>query len=141
MGKSNGRQRFTIKPGAGSEESADFARLLDRMYERRAERLGLAHERTADGELVIHGGNVGQFERGVHRLVRVSPFDAEQRRHTSFVRVSINGRSAFNQRRAYVLTPYQLVRDYISGWTRTDPAAFLDGDWESGVEPHSNAQR
>lgn len=130
MSKKTIVQKFTIKAGAGGEESADWARVLGRMYQRRAERLGLPHERAADGDLVIHGGNVGQFERGVHRLTRVSPFDPEKRRHTSFARVSVNGRSQFIQRRSYVLTPYQQVKDYTRGWTRDNPEAFLDGDWE-----------
>ncbi len=91
-----------IHPGAGGTESQDWAAMLLRMYVRWAERRGYAVE-TLDlqaGEeagiksatLGIRGPNAYGYlktERGVHRLVRISPFDAQARRHTSFASVDV----------------------------------------------------
>ncbi len=91
-----------IHPGAGGTESQDWAEMLTRMYTRWAERKGFKVE-TLDyqaGEeagiksvtLGIHGMNAYGYlrvERGVHRLVRISPFDAQKRRHTSFASVDV----------------------------------------------------
>lgn len=87
-----------LHPGAGGTESQDFGSLLLRMYTRWAERKGFKVE-TLDylpGEeagiksvtLAIRGHNAYGYvkaEKGVHRLVRISPFDSSGRRHTSFV--------------------------------------------------------
>jgi peptide chain release factor 2 len=92
----------TIHSGAGGTESCDWADMLLRMYQRWIERSGLKSE-TVDiqqGEevgiksvtLLVTGENgYGhlQTERGVHRLVRISPFDANKRRHTSFASVDV----------------------------------------------------
>ncbi len=92
----------TIHPGAGGTESQDWAEMLVRMYLRWAERSGYATE-TLDyqqGEeagiksatFLVKGefafGNLSA-EIGVHRLVRISPFDAAARRHTSFASVFV----------------------------------------------------
>jgi peptide chain release factor 2 len=91
-----------IHPGAGGTESQDWAEMLLRMYMRWAENHGFQVE-TLDhqaGEeagiksatLGINGDNAYgylQVERGVHRLVRISPFDAQARRHTSFASVDV----------------------------------------------------
>src|ERR1700728_4302722 len=87
----------TIHPGAGGTESQDWAEMLLRMYLRWAERHKFEAVITdrLEGEgagiksatVEINGENVyGQLqaEVGVHRLVRISPFDANARRHTSF---------------------------------------------------------
>ena len=92
----------TIHPGAGGTESQDWAEMLLRMYLRWAERHGFKAEITdrLEGEgagiksatVEISGENVyGQLqsEVGVHRLVRISPFDANARRHTSFASVFV----------------------------------------------------
>lgn len=86
-----------IHSGAGGTESQDWASMLLRMYERWAEKTGYKVEilEMSDGEeagiksatLKIMGMNAYgwlKFESGVHRLVRISPFDANARRHTSF---------------------------------------------------------
>ena len=93
----------TIHPGAGGTESADWAEMLTRMYVRWAERRGYAVEtldRQAGEEAGIKSVTfrvTGQYaygymksESGVHRLVRISPFDANKRRHTSFASVFIS---------------------------------------------------
>ncbi|MBV9503167.1 MAG: peptide chain release factor 2 [Acidobacteriaceae bacterium] len=93
---------ITIHPGAGGTESQDWAEMLLRMYLRWAERHKFDSVVTdrLEGEgagiksatLEINGENVyGQLqsEVGVHRLVRISPFDANARRHTSFASVFV----------------------------------------------------
>ena len=93
---------LTIHPGAGGTESQDWAQILLRMYLRYAERKGFKSEvlDLQPGEeaglksatVRIEGdyafGNLSQ-ESGVHRLVRISPFDAAKRRHTSFAAVFV----------------------------------------------------
>lgn len=93
---------ITIHPGAGGTESQDWASMLLRMYMR----WGEAHDYEVklvdllDGDeagiksavVQVNGDNAYGFlksEHGVHRLVRISPFDAAGRRHTSFVSVEI----------------------------------------------------
>src|SRR5437879_8586079 len=92
----------TIHPGAGGTESQDWAEMLLRMYLRWAERQGLNTVITdrLEGEgagiksvtFEVNGENAYgllQSEIGVHRLVRISPFDANARRHTSFASVFV----------------------------------------------------
>jgi peptide chain release factor 2 len=93
---------LTIHPGAGGTESQDWAQMLLRMYLRYAERQGFKAEvlDLTPGEeaglksatIRITGdyvfGNLNH-ESGVHRLVRISPFDANKRRHTSFAAVFV----------------------------------------------------
>jgi peptide chain release factor 2 len=91
---------ITIHPGAGGTESQDWAEMLLRMYLRWTERNGFKSTITdqLEGEgagiksatVEIEGENVYGLltsEIGVHRLVRISPFDANARRHTSFASV------------------------------------------------------
>lgn len=93
---------LTIHPGAGGTESQDWAQILLRMYLRYAERKGfkadildfLAGEEAGLKSVTVRiqgdyaYGNLSQ-ESGVHRLVRISPFDANKRRHTSFAAVFV----------------------------------------------------
>lgn len=93
---------LTIHPGAGGTESQDWAQMLLRLYLRYAERKEFKTEilDLLPGEeaglksvtLRVEGdyayGNLSQ-ESGVHRLVRISPFDANRRRHTSFAAVFV----------------------------------------------------
>jgi peptide chain release factor 2 len=91
-----------IHPGAGGTESQDWAEMLYRMYVRWAERRGFkvstldwqAGEEAGikSATLGIEGPNVYGYlkaERGVHRLVRISPYDAQARRHTSFASIDV----------------------------------------------------
>jgi peptide chain release factor 2 len=91
---------LSINAGAGGTESCDWASMLMRMYQRWAEGRGwkVEVEDALAGEtagiksvtMLITGENAYGFakaERGVHRLVRISPFDSNQRRHTSFASV------------------------------------------------------
>ena len=92
----------SIHPGAGGTESQDWAQMLVRMYLRWAERQGFNAEVVdlLPGEeagiksatIEVSGEYVYGYlkgETGVHRLVRISPFDASRRRHTSFASVSV----------------------------------------------------
>ncbi len=93
---------MTIHPGAGGTESQDWAEMLMRMYRRWAERHGyevnvldlLPGEEAGikSVSLEIKGPHACGFlksEKGVHRLVRISPFDSQARRHTSFASVFV----------------------------------------------------
>ncbi len=92
----------TVHAGAGGTESCDWAEMLLRMYTRWAERRGWKCEiqDITDGEeagvskvtVRLEGPNAygyAKAERGVHRLVRISPFDSNKRRHTSFASVDV----------------------------------------------------
>jgi peptide chain release factor 2 len=91
-----------INAGAGGTEACDWAEMLLRMYRRWAEAKGYSSEivdfTPGDGAgfrsvtLTINGANAYGYlkaENGVHRLVRISPFDANKRRHTSFTSVFV----------------------------------------------------
>lgn len=93
---------LSIHPGAGGTESQDWAQMLVRMYLRWAERAGYAAsvvDLLPGEEAGVKSATIevsGEYaygylkgETGVHRLVRISPFDASRRRHTSFVSVSV----------------------------------------------------
>jgi len=93
---------LTIHSGAGGTESCDWADMLLRMYQRWIERSGytsqvidmqLGEEAGIKSITLLVGGEYAygylQTERGVHRLVRISPFDANKRRHTSFASVDV----------------------------------------------------
>ncbi|MGB5351435.1 MAG: peptide chain release factor 2 [Polyangiales bacterium] len=92
----------TINPGAGGTEAQDWADILLRMYLRWCERRGFKTELLSkqpgdeagikDASFIARGANAYGYlraENGVHRLIRISPFDANKRRHTSFAGVSV----------------------------------------------------
>jgi peptide chain release factor 2 len=93
---------LSIQAGAGGTESCDWADMLFRMYNRWAERRGFSVEvqdvqmgdqaGITKATLLVKGEHAYGYckaERGVHRLVRISPFDANKRRHTSFCAVDV----------------------------------------------------
>jgi peptide chain release factor 2 len=100
-GEADGNDTYVeVHSGAGGTESCDWARMLLRMYMRWGERRGfevdLAEETAGDeagiksATLIIKGHNAHGWmktESGVHRLVRISPFDSNARRHTSFASI------------------------------------------------------
>ncbi len=94
---------ISIHPGAGGTESQDWASMIYRMYLRWAERMGFKVETLdyQDGEeagikdvsFIIKGENAYGYlkvENGIHRLVRISPFDSNAKRHTSFCSVMVS---------------------------------------------------
>src|SRR5690606_16186676 len=91
-----------LHPGAGGTEAQDWAEMLMRMYTRWAERKGFQVQVLdfLEGDeagiksvtLLVKGPNAYGFlraEKGIHRLVRISPFDSSGRRHTSFASVDV----------------------------------------------------
>ncbi|PXA05615.1 peptide chain release factor 2 [Coraliomargarita sinensis] len=93
---------ITINSGAGGTESCDWADMLLRMYTRWAEQSGYKVEvldmtpgeeaGISSATIFVEGANAfgyAKAERGVHRLVRISPFDSNARRHTSFCSVDV----------------------------------------------------
>ena len=93
---------ISIHPGAGGKESQDWANMLFRMYKRWIDKQGFAVNilNYQDGEengikdvsIEVKGLNAYGYlksERGVHRLVRISPFDSNSRRHTSFASIFV----------------------------------------------------
>ena len=102
-GPDDGRDALlTIHPGAGGTESQDWAEMLLRMYTRWAERHGFGVDildlepgeeaGIKRAEIEVRGQyayGLLKAEKGVHRLVRISPFDAQSRRHTSFASVFV----------------------------------------------------
>jgi peptide chain release factor 2 len=94
---------LSIHPGAGGTESQDWASMLLRMYTRWAERHGFKVETLdyqngeeagiKDASILISGENAYGYlkvESGIHRLVRISPFDSNAKRHTSFTSVVVS---------------------------------------------------
>jgi len=94
---------LSIHPGAGGTESQDWASMLLRMYKRYAERKGWSVEvldyqvgdeaGIKDASILIKGENAYGYlkvENGIHRLVRISPFDSNAKRHTSFSSVMVS---------------------------------------------------
>ena len=102
-GEHDGRNALVeINAGAGGSEACDWAAMLFRLYTRWAQRRGFAVEPLSEtpGDVTgyrnvafeVKGDNAYGFlksEHGVHRLVRISPFDAASRRHTSFVKIEV----------------------------------------------------
>ncbi len=93
---------LSIQSGAGGTEANDWADMLFRMYMRWAERRGFTIEvqdvqvgdqaGISKATMILKGENAYGYvkaERGVHRLVRISPFDSNQRRHTSFCAIDV----------------------------------------------------
>lgn len=104
LGGDNDRNNafLTIHSGAGGTESCDWADMLLRMYQRWIERNGFSTQIVdiqqgdevgiKSATLLVTGENAYGYlktERGVHRLVRISPFDSNKRRHTSFASVDV----------------------------------------------------
>lgn len=93
---------FSINAGAGGTESCDWAQMLARMYQRWFQKKGYKYEEIdrLDGDVAgiknitfkVDGPYAYGYckaEKGVHRLVRISPFDSQARRHTSFASVDV----------------------------------------------------
>jgi len=94
---------LSIHPGAGGTESQDWAEMLLRMYKKWAERRGFSVEvldyqngdeaGIKDVSIMVKGENAYGYlkvENGIHRLVRISPFDSNAKRHTSFSSVMVS---------------------------------------------------
>jgi len=120
---------FTINAGAGGTEAQDWAEMLSRMYGRWFDSRDWKWEVTdaLEGDSAglksvtfrVEGENAYGFckaERGVHRLVRISPFDANKRRHTSFSSVDIIAELSDLTESDIVIPKSEILRDtYRSG--------------------------
>ena len=120
---------FTINAGAGGTEAQDWAEMLSRMYGRWFDSRGWKWEITdaLEGDSAglksvtfrVEGENAYGFckaERGVHRLVRISPFDANKRRHTSFSSVDVIAELSDLNESDIVIPRSEILRDtYRSG--------------------------
>ncbi len=120
---------LSINAGAGGTEACDWATMLWRMYQRWAERRGWKvdvtdvvdddEKRIKSVTIRIEGDNAYGFtkaERGVHRLVRISPFDSNKRRHTSFASVDVIAEIEAAEEGDLVIPPVELHTDtYRSG--------------------------
>ena len=119
----------SIHAGAGGVDAADWTQMLARMYVRWAERTGFATvvAEESPGEeaglksitFFVRGRNAYgmlESERGVHRLVRMSPFDSQHRRHTSFASVDIVPEIATDEKISIDIKPEDLrIETYKSG--------------------------
>jgi peptide chain release factor 2 len=115
---------FSINAGAGGTEAQDWAEMLARMYQRWFDGRGWETEVTdaLAGELaglksvtiLVKGENAYGFckaERGVHRLVRISPFDSNKRRHTSFASVDVIAEISDLNKADIVIPKSEIQRD------------------------------
>ena len=115
---------FTINAGAGGTEAQDWAEMLSRMYGRWFDSRGWTWEVTdaLEGDSAglksvtfrVEGENAYGFckaERGVHRLVRISPFDSNKRRHTSFSSVDIIAELSDLNESDIVIPRSEILRD------------------------------
>ena len=135
---------FSIRPGAGGQESVDFARILKDMYvnwaTRNAMNITASTENGITWTLQLKWDSaIMEQEHGIHRLVRISPFDEQKRRHTSFAAVDVDGiKSADDEEhsiygkpiRNYILHPYQQAKDMRKNYTTEKVDDVLAG----GVE-------
>lgn len=132
--------KIEIHAGSGGEESKDFQKLLWGMYSK-----FIMKKLKLDGKTVIatdsyanliftspEDSNFLDKETGVHRLVRVSPYDPEKRRHTSFATVVISKNdkvvgSSESLVRSYILDPYRAV-SFMGNVLTEQVYEVLDGD-------------
>ncbi len=115
---------FSIQAGAGGTEAQDWAEMLSRMYTRWFDSRGWKWEITdaLEGDSAglkgvtyrVEGENAYGFckaERGVHRLVRISPFDSNKRRHTSFASVDVIAEISDISQSDIVIPKSEILRD------------------------------
>lgn len=130
--------------GNPSREGCAWVGMVFRMYQRWAEGQGQLTDvqvRIIDVLIGDEGGENQKIifalegargarlasEAGIHRLVRISPFDLEERRHTSFALVTVNEERSASHVRSYILNPYTLVKDVRTSIETVDAQSVLDG--------------
>lgn len=114
-----------IKTGVPQPDSRDFAQMLSRMYAN----FGCVVVSNIPDEIILNGRGEFDFENeyGVHRLVRISPFDEQHRRHTCFVDVVIDGKERDGLVCSYLLDPITMARNHITHIETEDVKNVLDG--------------
>lgn len=133
-----------VEAGAGGKEANDTAALLMTMYQNYFDKRGIEYRLYPDHAEIgilralfkLKGDhNYLQSESGIHGVTRISPFDIQARRHTSFIKVSVNDHLQWQdapQVRMYILYPYKLVRGY-DGTEIEDVFSVLDGNLDAFI--------
>lgn len=123
-----------IKPGAGGEESRGFANILFNMYKTWAKRhlipTQCSSETGHEFTLIMNTDfPVLEQEHGIHRLCRISPYDSQGRRHTSFAAVEVSGITEVHNGpiRSYTLDPYKKAEDIRKNYTTENVDDVLAG--------------
>jgi protein subunit release factor B len=142
---------LNIGVAADTAESIAWVKMLLRMYCRYCEAHRFKYEVVADrprhATILVTGAEYGRLkaEHGVHRLSRVSPFDPNKRRHTSFASVDVteDGRALSSPSsqhiRNYIFSPCCAVVELRTGFTADDPEKVLDGDLDQFIDAWSKA--
>jgi peptide chain release factor 2 len=121
--------QITIKSGVPQEDSRDFVKMLARMYANSEFGNGEFDMVSKDECRVIcsdnaHFGN----EYGWHRLVRISPFDEQKRRHTCFAQVEIDGFTRDGKQVcSYIMHPYTMAKNHVTETETSDVQCVLNG--------------
>ena len=157
---------LTFHAGAGGTEAQDWTEMLYRMYTRWAERHGYTYQLMdyeagdeagiKSATILIEGENAYGYlksENGVHRLVRVSPFDANARRQAKLAELKLQQHAEKisdlkgvqmkiewgSQIRSYVFMPYTLAKDTRTGYEMGNIQAVMDGDIDGFINAYLTA--
>ena len=117
--------KIRITPGKDAQESMAFRDMLTLMYA--SFDAGNIEEDGLSRIVTLHGEYDAEAEYGVHRLVRISPFDPQKRRYVSFVSVEIDGKSRNEEVCSYMLDPYSIAKNHTNGKETNDVRAVLAG--------------
>lgn len=109
-----------------TQEAQDFASILAQMYAKLGGNGEVAPIENGR-EVELDGDFDLENEYGIHRMVRVSPFDVQGRRHTSFVSVEIDGKRRNDQVCSYIFHPYTLAKNHLIGIETEDVKSVFDG--------------
>lgn len=125
--------KIAISPLNLSEECKDIALLLASMYSKHLNCKNIHHIISADGLQIQFDDYLNlESETGVHRVCRLSPFDSKNRRHTSFVSVSVNEKIVCWPKekpvRSYVMYPYKLAKDLRTSKQTENLEDLLNGN-------------
>jgi protein subunit release factor B len=146
----------SIHPGAGGADAKDWAAMLMRMYLRWCEKRGYKTDiidyqegdevGIDDVSFTVEGDAAYGYLRseiGVHRLVRISPFNADHIRQTVFAAVdvtsgnevtnSVTQQKTSSHIRNYILSPYRLVKDLRTQYEDTNVDSVLDGNLDGFI--------
>lgn len=132
---------LSIRAGNSTPEAKDWMWVLVKMYIKYFELVDIDATIVRPGNLItdikVEGTNIYNIlksEIGLHKLTRISPFDIEKRRHTSFVSVNVYLEGTelpifeAEPARSYVMHPYGMVKDYKSGKEVSDVDSVLNGN-------------
>lgn len=116
---------IVIRTGVPTEDNRDFLNTLAKMYIKSSFYNGFYLKKSAD-EVSIHCKSCNfENEVGVHRLVRISPFDKQHRRITCFNIVEIDGVSRKDMVCSYVLHPFTMAKNYFVEGSETEDVEYV----------------